>query len=162
MITSPLSSDRAAPPSARQTDLSALKFNAISVVFGSMFALIFTLPLLTLLLGSAMLIGARWPHLSPLRAAYRALGPALELQPDIVDEDPRAHHFAQGVGGSFLLASGISTLAGWPILGAVLSLIVIALAALNLGTRICVGCLMYYQYRRLQWALHARTTGPRR
>ncbi|MFC3860981.1 DUF4395 domain-containing protein [Deinococcus antarcticus] len=153
MITSPTSTPSNTRSTAPHTDLSALKFNAISVIFTGMFALIFTLPLLNLLLGSAMLIGARWPHLSPLRAAYRTLGPTLELHPDIVDEDPRAHHFAQGLGGSFLLASAISTLAGLPVLGAFLGLCVIVLAALNLSTRLCVGCLLYFHYRRLRHAM---------
>ena len=143
------SSPRVAP----RTDQSALRFNAITVVFVTLLAVILTLPALSLALGAAMLLGALVPEFSPLRAAYRRLGPALGLHPDVVEEDPRAHHFAQGVGGSFLLASGLATLGGLTVLGAALGLIVIALAALNLTQRICVGCLMYFQFRRLRYAL---------
>ncbi|WP_119672627.1 DUF4395 domain-containing protein [Deinococcus sp. RM] len=134
-----------------RTDLSALKFNQVTVVFVTLLAVILTVPALTLVLGAAMLIGAVAPDLSPMRAAYRLLGPALGLKPEVVEEDPRAHHFAQGVGGSFLLASAIFTLAGLPIVGAVLGVIVIALAVLNLSQKICVGCVMYFQYRRLRY-----------
>lgn len=139
-----------------RTDLSALKFNQVTVVFVTLLAVILTVPALTLVLGAAMLIGAVAPDLSPMRAAYRLLGPALGLRPEVVEEDPRAHHFAQGVGGSFLLASASFTLAGLPIVGAVLGVIVIALAVLNLSQKICVGCVMYFQYRRLRYQLLKR------
>lgn len=139
-----------------RTDLSALKFNQLSVVFVTLLAVILTLPALTLILGAAMLLGAVAPDLSPMRAAYRLLGPALGLRPEVVEEDPRAHHFAQGVGGTFLLASAAFTLAGLPVAGALLGVIVIALAVLNLSQKICVGCVMYFQFRRLRYRLLGR------
>lgn len=139
-----------------RTDLSALKFNQLSVVFVTLLAVILTLPALTLILGAAMLLGAVRPDLSPMRAAYRLLGPALGLKPEVVDEDPRAHHFAQGVGGTFLLASAAFTLAGLPVAGALLGVVVIALAVLNLTEKICVGCIMYFQFRRLRYRLLGR------
>lgn len=139
-----------------RTDLSALKFNQLSVVFVTLLAVILTLPALTLILGAAMLLGAVAPDLSPMRAAYRLLGPPLGLRPEVVDEDPRAHHFAQGVGGTFLLASAAFTLAGLPVAGALLGVIVIALAVLNLSQKICVGCVMYFQFRRLRYRLLGR------
>ncbi|AWT35348.1 hypothetical protein GCM10008956_10050 [Deinococcus arenae] len=148
-----------APAPTRQparTDLSALKFNQVTVVFVTLLAVILTVPALTFVLGAAMLVGAVIPDLSPMRAAYRLLGPALGLKPEVVEEDPRAHHFAQGVGGSFLLASASFTLAGLPLVGAVLGVTVIALAALNLSRKICVGCVMYFQYRRLRYQLLKR------
>ncbi|MFW8625968.1 DUF4395 domain-containing protein [Deinococcus sp. ME38] len=139
-----------------RTDLSALKFNQLSVVFVTLLAVILTLPALTLILGAAMLLGAVRPDLSPMRAAYRLLGPALGLKPEVVDEDPRAHHFAQGVGGTFLLASAAFTLVGLPVAGALLGVVVIALAVLNLTEKICVGCIMYFQFRRLRYRLLGR------
>ncbi|OLV18582.1 DUF4395 domain-containing protein [Deinococcus marmoris] len=145
-----------APFTPAQTDLSALKFNQYSVIGVTLVALISGLSVLTLLLGTAMLLGAVRPDLSPLRAAYRMFGRRLGLRPEVVEEDPRAHHFAQGVGGVFLLASGLSGLAGLPLLGLGLGLMVIALAGLNLSQKICVGCLMYFQYRRLRYAVLSR------
>lgn len=146
----------APPRQPARTDLSALKFNQFTVVLVTALAVTLTLPALTLVLGAAMLTGALIPHLSPLKAAYRLLGPVLHLQPEVVDEDPRAHHFAQGVGGTFLLASAALTFAGLQAAGVVLGVIVIALAALNLSRSICVGCLMYFQYRRLRYQLLKR------
>lgn len=145
-----------APAAPAQTDLSALKFNQYAVIGVTLLALISGLSALTLLLGAAMLLGAVRPDLSPLRAAYRMFGRRLGLQPEVVDEDPRAHHFAQGVGGVFLLASALAMLAGWPLLGLGLGVMVIALAGLNLSQKICVGCLMYFQYRRLRYAVLSR------
>ncbi|SMB90914.1 DUF4395 domain-containing protein [Deinococcus hopiensis] len=137
-------------PAETHTDLSALRFNQFSVVGVTALGLALQAPLLPLTLGGAMLLGALRPQQSPLRAAYRMLGARLGLRPDVVEEDPRAHHFAQGVGGTFLLASGSATLAGAPVTGAALGLGVILLAVLNLSRKICVGCLMYFQYLRLR------------
>ena len=136
-----------------QTDLSALKFNQITVVALTAVVLLARAPWLTGLLGVAMLVGAVWPARSPLRALYRLLSPPLGLNPHVIEEDPSAHHFAQGVGGSFLLLAGTASLAGFPLLGGALGLIVIALALLNLTTRICVGCLMYFQWKMLRFRL---------
>ena len=139
-----------------RTDLSALKFNQLSVVALTALALLLRQPWLSGLLGAAMLIGAVWPAHSPMKAAYRALSPVLGLKPEIVDESPEAHHFAQGVGGVFLLASALSVFSGLTGLGVVLGFLVIALALLNLSAKICVGCLMYFQYKMLRYRLNAR------
>ena len=152
MITSP--SPAVSRPA--RTDLSALKFNQVTVIAVTVLAVLLTLPVLTLVLGAAMLVGAVAPDVSPMRAAYRLLGRLLGLRPEVVNEDPRAHQFAQGVGGTFLLASALFTFAGLSGVGAVLGLIVIALAALNLSKKICVGCLMYFQYRRLRYTVLKR------
>jgi uncharacterized membrane protein len=81
--------------------------------------------------------------------------PALRLAPRFVDDDPRAHHFAQGVGGVFLAVAALAWLAGAAAVGVTLTLLVIALALLNLTTRVCVGCLMYFQYRQWRYRLSA-------
>ncbi|PNY82588.1 DUF4395 domain-containing protein [Deinococcus koreensis] len=152
MITSPSSALR----QPARTDLSALRFNQLAVVSVTLLAVILTLPWLTLALGLAMLVGAPAPEVSPMRAAYRVLGPVLGLKPEVVEEDPRAHHFAQGVGGVFLLASALATFTGLSVLGALLGVLVIALAVLNLSKKICVGCLMYFQYRRARYVILKR------
>lgn len=148
-------SSTSSSPGAR-TDLSALRFNQFTVVGVTLLGLLLQTALLPLVLGAAMLLGALRPDLSPLRSAYRMLGARVGLRPEVAQEDPRAHHFAQGVGGLFLLASGLATLAGLPLLGAALGLAVIALALLNLSAKVCVGCLMYFQYRRLRFSLLRR------
>ena len=139
-----------------KTDLSALKFNQLTVVGVTALALLLRAPWLAGLLGAAMLVGAIWPAYSPMRAAYRVFGLRLGLKPEVVDESPEAHHFAQGVGGVFLLAAALSGLAGLGVLSAVLGVTVIALALLNLTARICVGCLMYFQWRMLRYRVGIR------
>ena len=139
-----------------RTDLSALKFNQVSVVALTALALLIRQPWLIALLGAAMLSGAIWPQRSPMKAAYRALSPLVGLKPKVVDESPEAHHFAQGVGGAFLLASALATFTGLTGLGIVLGFAVIVLALLNLTAHICVGCLMYFQYRMLRYRLTSR------
>ncbi|AWN22592.1 DUF4395 domain-containing protein [Deinococcus irradiatisoli] len=138
------------------TDLAALKFNQLSVVGLTALALITRTPWISGVLGAAMLFGAAFPQRSPLRAAYRALSPRLGLTPQIVDEAPDAHHFAQGVGSAFLLASFAALLGGFTGLGVALGFTVIGLAMLNLTTQICVGCLLYYRYKLLRYRLGAR------
>ncbi|MGI8747039.1 MAG: DUF4395 domain-containing protein [Deinococcus sp.] len=145
-----------------RTDLNALKFNQLTVVALTTLALLGDWYWLSGLLGAAMLVGALRPDLSPLRAAYRLLGPRLGLRPRVVDETPEAHHFAQGVGGVFLLASALGGAVGLAALSTVLGVAVILLALLNLGTRICVGCLMYFQWRRLSYRLRLALTSPPR
>ncbi len=136
-----------------KTDLSALKFNQLTVVALTALAVMARQPWLAALLGLAMLAGAVWPARSPMKWLYRTVGQRLGLKPEIVDESPEAHHFAQGVGGVFLLASALASFAGAGVLSAVLGVTVIALALLNLTARICVGCLMYFQYRMLRFRL---------
>ena len=136
-----------------RTDLSALKFNQVSVVALTALGIVLHTFWLPVLLGLAMLAGAIWPARSPMKAAYKALSPLLGLKPDVVAESPEAHHFAQGVGGVFLLASALATFAGLTGLGVVLGFTVIGLALLNLTAKICVGCLMYFQYKMLRYRL---------
>jgi|UPI00037BACDE hypothetical protein len=161
MTVLPSSPSAPAPKLAARTDLAALRFNQWTVVGVTLLGLVLVAFssvafVLLLALGAAMLLGAVRPELSPLQATYRMLGPVLGLKPEVVEEDPRAHHFAQGVGGVFLLAAGLSGAAGLTVLGTVLGLMVVALAALNLSQKICVGCLMYFQYRRLRYAVLSR------
>lgn len=139
-----------------QTDLSALQFNQLSVVLLTATALLFRQPWLIAALGVAMLLGAARPKRSPMRAAYLALSPLLGLRPNVVSESPEAHHFAQGVGGAFLLASALLLFGGLTGLGAAFGFIVIGLALLNLTKSICVGCLMYFQYKMLRYRLTAK------
>lgn len=140
----------------KKTDLSALRFNQVTVVVVTALAVVLRLPWLSVLLGLAMLVGALWPGLSPMRWLYRVVGQRLGMRPEVVDESPEAHHFAQGVGGVFLLASGLTGWAGLGILSAVLGVTVIALALLNLTAHICVGCLMYFQWKMLRYRISNR------
>ena len=76
----------------------------------------------------------------------RPLGAA---QPDLIEDHPEPHLFAQGFGGVVVLGSMIALLSGAVGLGWGLSWLVIGLAALNLFGGFCVGCFVYYWLNRL-------------
>ena len=98
-----------------------------------------------------MLAGTFNPKLAAFKNLYSGLiRPALRLPVELQDDDPRAHNFAQGVGGVFLTVATLAFLAGWTAFAWAVSGIVVLLAVLNLTTNICVGCLMYFQWRMLQ------------
>ena len=132
----------------KKTDLSALRFNQVTVVVVTALAVVLRLPWLSVLLGLAMFVGALRPGLSPMRWLYRVVGQRLGMRPEVVDESPEAH--------LFLLASGLTGWAGLGILSAVLGVTVIALALLNLTAHICVGCLMYFQWKMLRYRISNR------
>ena len=103
---------------------------------------------------AVMLVGTFVPQAALFKRFFvDILRPLLGLKKNLVADDPRAHLFAQGVGGVFLTLATLGYLAGLPLLGGVLTLIVIALALLNLTTGYCVGCQMYFQYKMLKYRL---------
>lgn len=103
------------------------------------------LPLFSLmLLGSALSPAASLP-----RAVYAGyLKPRGLVRPRVRHEDPAPHRFAQLVGGMFLLAASVSAALDHLTVAWTLGWIVIALAVLNFGFDICVGCIVYAQLVR--------------
>jgi hypothetical protein len=97
-----------------------------------------------------MLIGTAWPRLALFQGLYRhVLKPRGLIRPDVVEDNPEPHRFAQGFGGVVVLL-GVAVLlagatwAGWALVG-----VVVFLAALNLFLGFCAGCFLYYQLSRL-------------
>ena len=137
-----------------KTDPTTLKFNQISIIAICTVALIGRMPWLVAGLALLMLLGSQHPRLAVFKQLWeRALRPAIGLKANLVDDDPRAHNFAQLVGGIVLSAAAIAFFTGWTATATALTLTVIALALLNLTTSICVGCLLYYQYNMLRYRL---------
>lgn len=78
-----------------------------------------------------------------------ALRPWGWVKPDVIQDNPEPHRFAQGFGAVVMLVSlatlGIGAIGlGWGLIW-----LVIALAALNLFGGFCVGCAFYYWMKRL-------------
>ena len=71
------------------------------------------------------------------------------MKPDVIEDNPEPHRFAQGFGGTVLTVGVIALLVGQSLLGWALVWLVIALAALNLFLGFCAGCFVYYQLNRL-------------
>lgn len=86
------------------------------------------------------------PGFMPLYRLLRGRGP---FKPDIVQDNPEPHRFAQGLGAAALIGSVLSAAAGLGAVAWLLAWIVIALAALNLFGGFCVGCAIYYWLNRL-------------
>jgi hypothetical protein len=106
--------------------------------------------LLVPLVAVIMLAGVVNPSFNLFRQFYiRVLKPAGIVKPNVVQEDATPHQFAQGVGGTFLLAATAAFLFGAIAVGWALSWIVIFLAFLNFAFDLCVGCQMYFQLDRM-------------
>jgi hypothetical protein len=132
-----------------KVDQTALKFNQACIIVLLAWAFLFNWTWLVALVAVVMLVGTFMPQAGLFKLFYaRVLRPSSLLKPNVVADDPQPHLFAQGVGGIFLLLASLSFLAGWTMLGWVLAVIVIALAAVNLLFGFCMGCFMYYQLGR--------------
>lgn len=134
----------------RKVDHSALRTNQAFIIGLLVIAFVLDAKWLVAFVAAVMLIGTFFPKIALFKAVYWTVLKPLKLaQPDVQRDNPEPHLFAQGVGGIVLLVAPLAFWANVPIVGWVLSWIVVALAALNLFTGICVGCLMYYWLNRL-------------
>jgi hypothetical protein len=134
----------------RKVDHSALRTNQAFIIGLLVIAFVLDAKWLVTFVSAVMLIGTFFPKIALFKAVYwYGLKPLKIARPDVRRDNPEPHLFAQGVGGTFLLFATLTFLAGAPVVGWVLSWIVVALAALNLFAGICVGCLMYYWFNRL-------------
>lgn len=98
------------------------------------------------------------PKASLIGKAAVGLRSALNLKRG-TPEDAAPHRFAEAVGAIFLLLSAaLLALTSFAVVGWGLSLVVVALAALNWLAGICVGCQMYLLIARLRG--RARLASP--
>ena len=81
-------------------DPNVLKFNQISIITGILLAAILGQWWIVALIAAVMLAGTFNPNLAAFKRIYSSfVRPALKLPVNLQDDDPRAHNFAQGVGG---------------------------------------------------------------
>lgn len=138
----------------RTLDPNVLRFNQICIVVGITLGAILGQWWIVAAVGLVMLVGTWNSSLAAFKRLYTSVvRPALKIPLNAIQDDPRAHNFAQGVGGVFLAVSTLAFVAGMPILGWALAAMVVALALLNLTTGVCVGCFLYFQLRLLQHRL---------
>jgi hypothetical protein len=132
----------------QKVDHSALKANQLTIITLNILAFIFNLPILAAIVAAVMGLGAllKVPGFLPLyRFIFKPLG---ILKPDVLNDNPEPHRFAQFLGFLFMTAGSISIYLGAPILGWGLVWLVVALAALNAFGGFCVGCAVYYWLAR--------------
>lgn len=132
-----------------RVDRNAIKVNQVSIAVISTVAFLADSPSLAGALAVVLAIGTAWPAWGLFRAIYRRVVlPRRWLAPNVLDDDPAPHRFAQGVGATFLALGWIALVAGSSVLGWALVLLVAVLAMVNVLFDFCAGCFVYYQLRR--------------
>ena len=133
-----------------RVDRSALKFNQGAIVVFTAIAFIFNYTWLIAFVAVVLLIGTLFPKVGLFKLIYfHSFKRYGIIKPDIVEENNTQHLFAQGLGGIFLAISFIlleylnQQFIGWT-----LSLLVLALAFINLTLNFCAGCFVYFQLNR--------------
>jgi hypothetical protein len=133
----------------RPVDHAALKTNQALIILLSILAFILNAPWLVAFVFLAMALGTL-AGTSGFGWFYRRLLKPLRLvKPDVLQDHPEPHRFAQGLGALFMgvalaLLLAIPGAAGW-----IMVWIVVGLAALNLFAGFCAGCAAYYWLARL-------------
>jgi hypothetical protein len=138
------------PPALQKVDHSALRTNQALIIGLSLIAFLANLPLLVAFVMLVMAYGT-FRRQAGFRIVYSGLlKPRGWVKPDVINDNPEPHVFAQGFGAVVLLVAVIALFTELPAVGWGLVWLVIALAALNLFVGFCVGCAVYYWLGRLR------------
>jgi len=133
----------------QKVDHSALKVNQIIIITLNILAFVLNQPWLAVFVGAVMGLGSLLGVPGFGIIYKRALKPLGWVKPDVLNDNPEPHRFAQFVGFLFMAGGSVSLFLGAAVLGWALVWIVAALAALNAFGGFCVGCAMYYWLNRL-------------
>lgn len=133
----------------QKVDHSALRVNQAAIITLLLVAFVLNTPWLVAVVALIMLVGTalRAPGFKWIYAGF--LKPRGIVKPDVIEDNPQPHVFAQGMGGTVLLIALAGFLLGSPVVGWALTWLVVALAALNLFVGFCAGCFVYYWLVRL-------------
>jgi hypothetical protein len=134
----------------QKVDHAALKANQLLIISLNILAFIFNQAWLAAFVALVMGLGSvfKVPGFLPIYKNF--LKPRGWMKPDVLEDNPEPHRFAQFLGFLFMTAGSISLFAGTAVLGWILVWVVVALAALNAFGGFCVGCAVYYWLSRLQ------------
>ena len=134
----------------QKVDHAALKANQLMIISLSILAFILDLPALVAIVALVMGIGSALKIPGFLFVYKSILKPRGWMKPDVLEDNPEPHRFAQFLGFLFLTAGSIALFSGATILGWSLTWLVVALAALNAFGGFCVGCAVYYWLSRMR------------
>lgn len=135
---------------ARRVDHTVLRVNQAFIIALLILAFVFDSWIVAAFVATVMLLGTVSPSLALFKQIYvRLLKPRGVLKPDVVEDNPEPHRFAQGFGGVVVSLGVLALLLGATVLGWALAWVVIILAALNLFLGFCAGCFLYYQLNKL-------------
>jgi hypothetical protein len=133
----------------RKVDHSALRVNQAAIISLLIIAFVLNAPWLVAGVAFIMLLGTalggpgfKWLYVGLLK-------PRGIVGPDVIEDNPQPHVFAQGMGGTVLLVALAGFVLGSSVAGWALTWLVVALAALNLFVGFCAGCFVYYWLVRL-------------
>lgn len=132
-----------------KVDHSALRTNQSFIIGLSVLAFILNFSWLVALVALIMALGTVL-KLPGFGFIYRfLLNPRKIVKPDILDDNPEPHRFAQGFGAVVMSLASIALFLDASLVGWVLVWLVVLLAGLNLFAGFCVGCAIYYWLGRL-------------
>lgn len=134
----------------RKVDHAALRVNQATIITLLIAAFVLNLPALALLVALVMFYGAltQQPGFKLLYSGL--LRPRGWVKPDVINDNPEPHVFAQGFGAVVLGFGVLDLFIGFTLMGWALVWLVVALAALNLFSGFCAGCAVYYWLNRLK------------
>jgi molybdopterin converting factor small subunit len=136
--------------SPRRVDQSALRVNQALIIALLLLAYVLDAVWLVAFVATVMLLGTAVPQLQLFKQVYQyVLKPAGAVKPDVINDNPEPHRFAQGFGGVVLIAAVVALFGGLSAVSWALTGLVVILAALNLFLGFCAGCFVYYQLNRL-------------
>lgn len=133
----------------QKVDHSALKTNQLIIITLNILAFILNLSFLAAFVALVMGIGSALKTPGFGFVYKNLLKPRGWMKPDVLDDNPEPHRFAQLLGFLFMTAGSIALFSSATILGWSLVWLVAALAALNAFGGFCVGCAVYYWLNRL-------------
>jgi hypothetical protein len=128
----------------QKVDHSALKVNQITIIVLNILAFILNLPILTAIVAIFLGVGGLLKRPAFGFLYQNALKPWGWVKPDVLDDNPEPHRFAQNLGFVFETAAALALYLNVPVLGWPLVWIMVALPALNAFLGFCVGCAVYY------------------
>jgi len=132
----------------QKVDHSALKTNQIVIIALNILAFIFNQYWLAAFVALMMGLGSVL-KVPGFGFVYKnLLKPRGWMRPDVLNDNPEPHRFAQFLGFVFMTVGSISLFLGASVLGWSLVWLVVALAALNAFGGFCVGCAVYYSLTR--------------
>lgn len=134
----------------QKVDHSALKTNQIMIIALNVLAFVLSLPVIAAFVALVMGIGSAL-KIPGFGFVYKyLLKPRGWMKPDVLEDNPEPHRFAQFLGFLFMAGGSLALFFGSSLLGWILVWIVVALAALNAFGGFCVGCAVYYWLARLR------------
>lgn len=134
----------------QKMDHSALKTNQMIIITLNIMAFVLNLPVIAAFVALVMGLGSALKTPGFGFVYKYLLKPRGWIKPDVLDDNPEPHRFAQFLGFLFMTGGSVALFSGSNVLGWSLVWLVAALAALNAFGGFCVGCAVYYWLAQLR------------